>query len=650
MTDIIIIDSDTDSDAPPQKKFKADDAASTMVPKTRPFEGVSSSSSSPSPSPSPSPSSSSSSSGNVSRPTGNGMPNFGIEDKDNDSTEPREVLPQNANGTGAIGYSEAQSTGADNYQSEDESSELGVTEDDSQKSADSDFFLTPASPEEIAKTRRYLKERGRFQFLQKYLPASASSQDIIQIVLKLGFIPKSLNFDDIDLQECVQILNRAMEKVRSKRDRLDDVSTYHDVIRLIRESKKILIITGAGISTSLGIPDFRSSKGFYSMVQHLGLSDPQEVFDLEIFHADPSLFYSIAHMILPPGHSFTPLHSFIQLLQSKDKLLRNYTQNIDNIESYAGIKPEKLIQCHGSFARATCISCGYNVPGESIFPDIRKRELPMCPRCDKTRKRLLQKEDTYIAESFGVFKPDITFFGEGLPQRFHDQIGDDIANCDLLISVGTSLKVAPVADIVDKLPHHVPQILINKDPIDHCNFDVSLLGYCDEVISFLANKLGEDWKLPHEDYDDIRGKNGENLQIELIDAELREYAVTTKTESTPDVLEKGDVSEKNASKSESLEGNGHPGTADNELPDSDGIVDEGMKVGAVHWKDSILYTGNSVNGSSQGSEQIDAGPGVGGPRTLSQEEKTRGPASWFSANAVKTSSEDDSEGSGEFGS
>ena len=107
------------------------------------------------------------------------------------------------------------------------------------------------------------------------------------------------------------------------------------------------------------------------MIQHLGLSDPQEVFDLDLFLNDPNIFYSIAHMILPPNQIYSPLHSFIKLLQDKNKLLRNYTQNIDNLESYAGIHKENLIQCHGSFATASCITCGYKVDGEIIFQKLK---------------------------------------------------------------------------------------------------------------------------------------------------------------------------------------------------------------------------------------------------------------------------------------
>ena len=136
------------------------------------------------------------------------------------------------------------------------------------------------------------------------------------------------------------------------------------------------------ISTSLGIPDFRSKDtGLYSRLAHLGLSDPQEVFDIAIFRDDPSIFYSVARDILPSTNKFTPTHAFIRLLQEKNKLLTNFTQNIDNLEGHAGILPEKLIQCHGSFATASCIECHYKVNGEEIYPDLRAGRVARCARC-----------------------------------------------------------------------------------------------------------------------------------------------------------------------------------------------------------------------------------------------------------------------------
>ncbi|CAK7896762.1 NAD-dependent histone deacetylase Sir2p [[Candida] anglica] len=377
---------------------------------------------------------------------------------------------------------------------------------------------TQVPPEVRLETRKYLKANGIMNFLDKYLPTTASADDILSLILRLGFLPKDIGeYEDEDnLIRLIQILNLAMKKTLSMRNRLSDFNTMDDLLAKIESSKKIMVITGAGISTSLGIPDFRSSKGFYSQLQHLGLSDPQEVFDLDFFHTDPTIFYSIAHMILPPENSYTPLHTFIKLLQDKGKLLRNYTQNIDNLEGTVGIEPERLIQCHGSFAYASCITCGYQVKGDVIFPEIRKKEIAYCPKCSPKRKKLLAKDDVYVQESFGVMKPDITFFGEPLPSRFHKMIKQDIVDCDLLICVGTSLKVAPVSHILDRVPEDIPQILINKDPIDHFNLDISLLGYCDEAASYLCNKLG--WNLPHKDYDSIRGPNGSNLTLETLDA------------------------------------------------------------------------------------------------------------------------------------
>lgn len=405
--------------------------------------------------------------------------------------------------------------------------------DDSSSSDDLEpnFDFEDIPPELISETRKYLKAHGNIKFLEKYLPTAASVEHIIKLILQLGFVPKNLpKPNSSNIMEYIKILNHAMMKVKSIRNRSEDVTTIEDALNLVANSNKILVITGAGISTSLGIPDFRSSKGFYSMVQHLGLSDPQEVFDLELFHIDPSLFYSIAHMILPPEKMFSPMHSFIKVLEDQGKLLRNYTQNIDNLESYAGISKDKLVQCHGSFATASCVTCGLKISGEDIFDKIRAKEIPLCHQCTKRKNDILKKDDDYyFDESYGVFKPDITFFGEALPSNFHDHIREDILECDLLICAGTSLKVAPVSDIVDKVPEKVPQILINRDPIGHCNFDVSLLGYCDEVVSYMANKLGVGWELPHKDYESILGDNGQNLEVDLLDSTLREYHIFDKT-------------------------------------------------------------------------------------------------------------------------
>jgi NAD-dependent histone deacetylase SIR2 len=97
----------------------------------------------------------------------------------------------------------------------------------------------------------------------------------------------------------------------------------------------------------------------------------------------PRIFYSIAKDILPTTKTFSPTHAFIALLQTKGKLLTQYTQNIDNLEMLAGIHPDKLIQCHGSFATASCVKCKHQVPGETIFPELKRGMVAKCDNCLK---------------------------------------------------------------------------------------------------------------------------------------------------------------------------------------------------------------------------------------------------------------------------
>ena len=113
------------------------------------------------------------------------------------------------------------------------------------------------------------------------------------------------------------------------------------------------------------------------------------MFDIHVFREDPSIFFSIAKDILPTEKKYSPTHKFIKLLQDKGKLLTNYTQNIDNIEANAGVLPEKIVQCHGSFATATCVKCMFKVPGDAIFSEIKEGLIPECSAC---RRRIAEED------------------------------------------------------------------------------------------------------------------------------------------------------------------------------------------------------------------------------------------------------------------
>ncbi|RAL63759.1 hypothetical protein DID88_003405 [Monilinia fructigena] len=368
--------------------------------------------------------------------------------------------------------------------------------------------------EEAIKYRSDLRRLGPRIFCESTVEAGAVTAK--KLLTAFGIRPPE-HLEGRPDEEYYSLLGYALRRELSRRWKLPQYNSVADAVELIKNAEKIMVLTGAGISTSLGIPDFRSANGLYSQLDSMGLTDPQDVFNIDVFREQPDLFFGVAKMIIPSIVRFSPTHKFICLLQNKGKLLTNYTQNIDNIEDLAGILPENIVHCHGSFATATCQKCGHNVKGEEIFQDIKDGNIPRCQKCatprptqnlkrkrpsnsnDKKRRRYSDEDDNEednIPEA-GIMKPDITFFGEQLPSDFSERLRNrDKDQVDLVITIGTSLKVAPVSEVVAYLPSDVPQIQINRDPVGHLAFDIDLLGECDVVISALCKALG--WDLEHE--------------------------------------------------------------------------------------------------------------------------------------------------------
>ena len=112
--------------------------------------------------------------------------------------------------------------------------------------------------------------------------------------------------------------------------------------------KRILVLTGAGVSVSAGIPDFRTpGTGLYSNLQRYNLPHPQAVFDLDFYRNNPSPFCTLASEIWPGNHLPTLTHAFLKVLSDKGLLLRLYTQNIDGLEVLAGVPEEKVVEVSG---------------------------------------------------------------------------------------------------------------------------------------------------------------------------------------------------------------------------------------------------------------------------------------------------------------
>ncbi|GAA5832524.1 hypothetical protein JCM11251_001358 [Rhodosporidiobolus azoricus] len=373
--------------------------------------------------------------------------------------------------------------------------------------------------EQIATMHEYLKERGLFAFLKRYLDEEGLG--VNEVLLAMGVMVRP----DTPLSDQIRMLKIACSRVLRNREKLEAFNSPEDVVSLIRRSRKILILTGAGVSTSCGIPDFRSPTGLYARLkeEHWELDDPQDMFDLAYFKEKPNVFYSFAKEIYPSNFVPSPCHRFVKLLEMNDRLLRNYTQNIDGLFEQVGV--EKMLNCHGSFATASCLLCRRRFPGSAIEADVFASRVPLCPYCTaeqkqreeeeaeakrreeeeppKKKKKKSQNEweegsedekedgmpDRGEWDGKALVKPDIVFFGEALSDEFDRRLLEDRDEVDLLIVIGTSLRVSPVAQLPSHLPHSIPQVLINRDPVSHHQFDVCLLGDGDTVVKWICEEL-----------------------------------------------------------------------------------------------------------------------------------------------------------------
>lgn len=266
----------------------------------------------------------------------------------------------------------------------------------------------------------------------------------------------------------------------------DEHPTLETVAKWIKDGicRNIVVLSGAGVSCAAGIPDFRTpGTGLYDNLEKFGLPYPEAVFDLSFYNVNSQPFVSLASELWPGmKHSPTISHCFVALLESKNLLVRNFTQNIDGLEILAGVSEDKLVECHGHFRTASCISCGIPFDGKECKRQIVEEQIaPPCPKCER-----------------GVIKPDIVFFGESLPVRFGKVLHGDMAYTDLLIVMGTSLKVAPVSLIPEMVSTRCPRLLINHELVGdfvppgvdgNCR-DIFEEGNSDDTVLELCKLLG----------------------------------------------------------------------------------------------------------------------------------------------------------------
>eukprot|EP00667_Euglena_gracilis_P008488 EG_transcript_8595 len=254
-------------------------------------------------------------------------------------------------------------------------------------------------------------------------------------------------------------------------------------------ARRILVMLGAGVSVSAGIPDFRTpGSGLYANLQKFNLPSPEAICELSYFKKNPAPFYQLIKDLWPGQYKPTPAHYFVRLLHEKGLLLRCFTQNIDSLETLAGIPAEQLVAAHGNFDTARCLKTGRPVPVEELAEAVR----------DGTWEQLRRKYR-------GLVKPDVVLFGEKLPPRFEHCRRRDAPLADLLLVLGTSLQVEPFASLMHDVRPDVPRLLLNRELVGQRagrgrpgfrfeaadnERDVAMLTECDNGVLVLAALLG----------------------------------------------------------------------------------------------------------------------------------------------------------------
>eukprot|EP00930_Biecheleria_cincta_P096670 TRINITY_DN88491_c0_g1_i1.p1 TRINITY_DN88491_c0_g1~~TRINITY_DN88491_c0_g1_i1.p1 ORF type:complete len:422 (+),score=69.85 TRINITY_DN88491_c0_g1_i1:59-1324(+) len=242
--------------------------------------------------------------------------------------------------------------------------------------------------------------------------------------------------------------------------------------------KSIVVLTGAGVSTGAGIPDFRSPGGMYDTLQPdlITATDMQRA----KMQADPtwvvmrSMFFENQFPYLEVRRPFilgtyqqqwkaTLSHWFMKFLEEEGLLTRIYTQNIDGLDYQTGLSPELVCNVHGSLGQVHCEYCGAGMPLDKFCSEVRAKI-----------KDIYGIDDAAPAESSNILcqncghpcvKPSTVLFGSSLPSDFFDRSSADLPKADLLIIAGTSLVVAPANSVVTMVRSDCPRLIVNRERV-----------------------------------------------------------------------------------------------------------------------------------------------------------------------------------------
>jgi NAD-dependent deacetylase len=210
---------------------------------------------------------------------------------------------------------------------------------------------------------------------------------------------------------------------------------------LLRRGGMNVALTGAGVSTESGLPDFRSRTGLWAQI------DPVRVASLSAFQRDPAAFYAFYQDRLAVLADAAPnaAHRALARLEALGTLHLVVTQNVDGLHQRAGSRA--VVEVHGTLREARCADCGGVVPIAEMAGRLRAGQMPRCGRCA------------------GLLRPNVVLFEEYLPASAYERAETACEACDVLLVVGSSLEVFPVAGLPARAAQRGARlVIVNRDP------------------------------------------------------------------------------------------------------------------------------------------------------------------------------------------